>query len=62
MQPDIRVVLDAALEDGVRAGLRRFYKHREDDAPDGLEDALGEALNDAMHHWFVIPAQSEPGE
>ena len=28
-------VAERAVEDGVRRGIRQFYKHREDSAPDG---------------------------
>lgn len=45
-------VAERAVEDGVRRGIQQFFKHREDDAPDGLGDAVERAVMGELAEWF----------
>lgn len=46
------VVAEEAVEAGVMRGIRRFYKHRPDDAPDGLGDEIARAVMGELAERF----------
>jgi hypothetical protein len=51
-------VLARAVEDGVAHGVRRFYKHRDDEPPDldALSDVVAEAVVEMIGEWFDFEA------
>ena len=55
-------VLELAIENGVRSGLRRFYKHRDDEQPDGAEDAIVDEVMTSLAEWFDFEEEEEYGD
>ena len=60
MKPKIHMILDNALDNGIRLGLRRYYKHS-DDSPSEAElsdtaDVILAALWEQLDEWFSFDA------
>ena len=58
MKPDSRTVIDHVLEVGIGAGIRRYYKHRED-VPDTKEQMrlaleIQGFIMEMMEEWFIF--------
>ena len=60
MKPDAWKLLVRCVEEGVRHGVHRAYKHRETEPPD---DAAIEQIQDGVLHeiseWFHFPPDPE---
>jgi hypothetical protein len=62
MKPDARTVIEHVLEVGIGAGIRRYYKHR-DDAPDTKEQMrlaseIEGSIMEMMEEWFIFEYQN----
>jgi hypothetical protein len=55
MTPKFHVVFEEALGEGISRGLARFYKHRDDQCPEGMNDALHDAIVSSFYEWFDFP-------
>lgn len=58
MKPDVRTVIDHVLEVGIGAGIRRYYKHR-DDVPvireqTRLTSEIQDSIMEMMEAWFIL--------
>lgn len=54
MKPMFLKVLEFAIDEGVSYGITRFWKHRDDEPPTGLEEALSGHVMSAIHEWFEV--------
>ena len=52
MRPRIYAMVDRAVEDGVRAGLRRARKHTEHPSEEQLAEAVQSAVMTELAEWF----------
>ena len=57
------VILGHAVSEGVKRGIRKFYKHR-DDAPDqialdNMADSIETAVLDEIDTWFDMEDEGE---
>jgi hypothetical protein len=55
MQPKLIPVLEMAVENGTRLGIRRAYKHNDIPTDDQLADAITAAIMTEMYEWFDFP-------
>ena len=54
MQPKIRVILEKAIEEGVRHGYSRAYKHNDDPSDGAVIEAIGDAVMNAIDDYFTF--------
>ena len=52
MKPKIRVILEMAIEAGVRRGYRRAFKHVENPAEESIYDHLEECIMSEIYEYF----------
>lgn len=45
-------VIEQAVEQGVAYGIRRFYKHREDECPNGIEEVVSQEVMTEIASWI----------
>lgn len=54
LKPNTYKLLDRCIEDGVRLGVARAYKHTETPTQDQLYEALESAIMNEICEWFDI--------
>jgi len=54
MQPKIRVILEKAIEEGVRYGYSRAYKHNDDPSDGTVIEAIENAVMSAIYEYFTF--------
>ena len=54
MQPKIRVILEKAIEEGVRHGYSRAYKHTDDPSDGAVIEAIEDAVMSAIDDYFTF--------
>ena len=52
MKPRFRVVLEMAIEEGVRFGYRRAHKHVENPSDDAISDCIVTEIFNSLDTWF----------
>jgi len=52
MKPKFRNVLEMALEEGVRYGYNRAYKHIENPSEGAIIDSIVEQVMNSLDEWF----------
>ena len=52
MKPKFRVILDQALEEGVRRGYRRAFKHIEDPTEESICQHIEEQVISSLYEYF----------
>ena len=54
MKPKIRVILEMAIEAGVRRGWHRAHKHVENPLPSAIMDQIDEAVMSEIYEYFTF--------
>lgn len=52
MKPKFRVILEMAIEEGVRRGYSRAYKHVENPSEHSIIENIEEAVMSSMYEYF----------
>jgi hypothetical protein len=52
MTPKFRVILEQAIEEGVRRGFYRSYKHDENPSEDAVIDNIAEQVMSSLYEYF----------
>lgn len=61
MKPKFRVLLEMAIDEGVRSGYYRAHKHVEDPSPDAIIETIQEAVMSQMYEYFDFPEENYLG-
>jgi hypothetical protein len=54
MKPKIRVILEQAIEAGVRRGWHRAHKHVENPLPSAIMEQIDEAVMSEIYEYFTF--------
>ena len=54
MKPKFHVILSQAIEEGVKRGYRRAYKHNEDPSEEVICDTIEECVMGAIYEYFTF--------
>jgi len=54
MKPKIRVILEQAIEDGVRRGYHRAHKHVENPTEDAIIEQIEDCVMSAITDYFTF--------
>jgi hypothetical protein len=54
MRPKFRKVLETAIEDGVKYGYRRSFKHVENPTEGAIIDSIVEQVMNSLDDWFTF--------
>ena len=52
MKPKFRVILERALEEGIRRGHRRAYKHVETPTEESIYEHIEEQIMSSLYEYF----------
>jgi len=52
MKPKFRVILDQAIEEGVRRGYRRAFKHNENPSEEVICDTIEDCVMSQIYEYF----------
>ena len=59
MTPKFRVILEQALEEGIRRGYRRAFKHNEDPSEEVICDTIEECVMGAIYEYFTFDNEDD---
>ena len=59
MKPKFYKVLETAIEDGVRYGYSRAFKHQDNPSPDEITHHVLTAVMSSINEWFDMEESSE---
>ena len=54
MRPKFRVLLEMAIDEGVRTGFYRSRKHVEDPSPEAVIESIQEHVLSKMYEYFIF--------
>ena len=54
MKPKMRVILEMAIEAGVRRGWQRAHKHVENPLPSAIMEQIDEAVMSEIYEYFTF--------
>jgi len=54
MKPKFRVILDQAIEEGVRRGYSRAHKHNEDPSEEVICDTIEDCVMSQIYEYFTF--------
>ena len=54
MRPKIKVILDRAIEEGVRRGYRRAHKHVENPTEESICEHIEECVISEIYEYFTF--------
>lgn len=54
MTPKFLAVLELAIEQGISYGINKFWKHRDDEPPPNLSEALAAQVMHSIYDWFDL--------
>jgi predicted RNA binding protein YcfA (HicA-like mRNA interferase family) len=54
MKPKIRVILEQAIEDGVRRGYHRAFKHNDSPAEQTILDSIEDCVMGQIYEYFTF--------
>ena len=57
MKPKFRVILSQAIEEGVKRGYRRAYKHNEDPSEEVICDTIEDCVMGSLYEYFDFPEE-----
>jgi archaeosine-15-forming tRNA-guanine transglycosylase len=58
MKPKFRVILDQALEEGVKRGYRRAFKHIENPTEESICQHIEEQVMSSLYEYFDFEAET----
>lgn len=54
MKPKTRVILEMAIEEGVRRGWHQAHKHVENPTPSAIMESIDEAVMSQIYEYFTF--------
>jgi hypothetical protein len=54
MKPKIRVIIEMAVEQGVKRGYSRAFKHEENPSKEVICDYIEEQVMESLHEYFTF--------
>jgi hypothetical protein len=54
MKPKIRVIIEMAVEQGVKQGYSRAFKHNENPSKEVICDHIEEQVIESLHEYFTF--------
>jgi len=57
MKPKFHVILSQAIEEGVKRGYRRAYKHNEDPSEEVICDTIEDCVMGSLYEYFDFPEE-----
>jgi hypothetical protein len=54
MKPKFRVILEQAIEEGVRRGWHQAHKHVENPLPSSVMERIDDAVMSAIYEYFTF--------
>ena len=54
MRPKFRILLEMAIDEGVRTGFYRSRKHVEDPSPEAVIESIQEHVLSKMYEYFIF--------
>ena len=61
MKPKFRLILEMAIDEGVRTGFYRSHKHVEDPSPEAIIESIEEHVMSKMYEYFDFPEETFNG-
>lgn len=61
MRPKFRLILEQAIDEGVRAGYYRSHKHVEDPSPEVIIETIQEHVMSKFYEYFDFPEETFNG-
>jgi len=61
MVPKFRLILEMAIDEGVRKGYYRAHKHVGDPSPDVIIETIQEAVMSQMYEYFDFQEENSLG-
>jgi hypothetical protein len=59
MRPKIQVILEQAIEEGVRRGYSRAYKHIENPSEGAIIEYIEEAVMSSIYQYFTFDSEND---
>ena len=59
MKPKFRVILEQALEEGIRRGYMRAFKHNEDPSEDIICETIEDCVMGSLYEYFDFPEEQQ---
>ena len=59
MTPKFRVILEQALEEGIRRGYMRAFKHNEDPSEDIICETIEDCVMSSLYEYFTFPNEED---
>lgn len=54
MRPDLFKLLEQCVENGVKLGVHRAYKHEEEPSTEAIVDKITQSVMAEINEWFVF--------
>ena len=61
MKPKFRLILEMAIDEGVRTGFYRSHKHVEDPSPEAIIESIQEHVMSKFYEYFDFEEESYSG-
>ena len=59
MRPKVRVILEQAIEEGVRRGYSRAHKHNENPSEGAIIEHIEEAVMSSIYEYFTFDPEND---
>jgi archaeosine-15-forming tRNA-guanine transglycosylase len=59
MRPKVRVILEQAIEEGVRRGYSRAHKHIENPSEGAIIEHIEEAVMSSIYQYFTFDPEND---
>jgi hypothetical protein len=59
MRPKVRVILEQAIEEGVRRGYSRAHKHIENPSEGAIIEHIEEAVMSSIYEYFTFDNEND---
>ena len=59
MKPKFHVILSQAIEEGVKRGYRRAYKHNEDPSEEVICETIEDCVMGSLYEYFDFPEEQQ---
>ena len=59
MKPKFRVILEQALEEGIRRGYMRAFKHNEDPSEDIICETIEDCVMSSLYEYFTFDNEED---
>ena len=59
MKPKFHVILSQAIEEGVKRGYRRAYKHNENPSEEVICETIEDCVMSSLYEYFDFPEEQQ---